>query len=250
MIINLETGGTSLNFAVKAYASEAELLAAVPKDNTIGIITTTPITSWIFSVAEPEVSADGMVWISTGTESAIEFNALKKNAVQVYPNSAKQYVGGEWIDVNAKSYQNNRWVSWWNGELYTPGNEWERVTGGWVTSIATNGKVTKNDDSVTVEVTVNAQGGTFISTANPIDLTGYSYISVNVIGCNGTAGSPIRLVISEVPITGYGSTFADMITTGPITLDVSGHPGLHYIGIGGGWVNPCYATFNEVKLCR
>ena len=102
-------GGTSLNFTVKAYATEAALLAATPKENTIGIITTTAINGWIFSAVEPTEPVEGIVWISTGTSSAIEFNALKKNAIQVYPISAKQYVGGAWINVTVKSYQDGGW---------------------------------------------------------------------------------------------------------------------------------------------
>lgn len=102
-------GGASLNFAVKAYSSEAELLAAVPKENTIGIITTTPITSWFFDAVEPETVADGMVWFPTGTSGAVEFNALKKNGIQVYPLSAKQYAGGAWQHKPAMVYQKNGW---------------------------------------------------------------------------------------------------------------------------------------------
>lgn len=104
-------GGTSLNFDVKAYATEETLLAATPKENTIGIITETPITSYIFSATEPSPAAAGMVWISTGTSSTIEFNALKKNGIQVYPLSAKQYVSDAWVDAPVYIYQNNAWES-------------------------------------------------------------------------------------------------------------------------------------------
>lgn len=111
MIFNMNSGGgTALNFAVKAYATEAELLAATPKENTIGIITTAPITSWIFSTTEPEAYAEGMVWVITGTARQNEFNALKKNGIHVYPVSAKQYVSGAWVDVIAKRWQGEVWV--------------------------------------------------------------------------------------------------------------------------------------------
>lgn len=121
MILNLGGGGTSLNFDVKAYATEEALLAATPKENTIGVITTTEITGWVFSATEPENPSEGMVWISTGSSSAVEFNALKKNGIQVYPLSAKQYVSGAWVDVTAMSYQGGEWVEWWNGEVYEEG---------------------------------------------------------------------------------------------------------------------------------
>ena len=34
-------GGSHLNFSVKTYASEEALLAAAPKENTIGVVTDT-----------------------------------------------------------------------------------------------------------------------------------------------------------------------------------------------------------------
>ena len=104
--------GTKLNFKVVGYATEAELLADTPKENTIGIITTNNITGWLFSATEPESPTDGMVWISTGTFSPVEFNAMKKNGIQVYPISAKQYISGAWVDKTAKSYQGGKWVDW------------------------------------------------------------------------------------------------------------------------------------------
>ena len=102
-------GGTSLNFDVKAYATEEALLADTPKENTIGIITTNKITGWMFAAADPAEPVEGMVYITTGTESDIAFNALKKNGIMVYPLSAKQYVNGAWVDVTAMSYQGGEW---------------------------------------------------------------------------------------------------------------------------------------------
>lgn len=65
------------------------------------------------TATEPNGIADeGMVWIKIGTESSVEFNALKKNGLQVYPISAKQYIDGAWVDKAAKSYQNGEWVEW------------------------------------------------------------------------------------------------------------------------------------------
>ena len=77
-------GGAALNFDVKAYDTEEALLAATPKENTIGIITTTPITSWIFSATEPKIPTDGddgLVWFHIGTTSPVSFNALKKTTL-------------------------------------------------------------------------------------------------------------------------------------------------------------------------
>ena len=82
MIINMVGGGggAALNFDVVRYATESELLAATPKANSIGIISTTEMTGWIIDANQPENMTNGMVWLSVGTESTVEFNALKKNA--------------------------------------------------------------------------------------------------------------------------------------------------------------------------
>ena len=105
-------GGQPLNFDVKAYATEALMDADTPKANTIGVITTTAITGWHLSATQPENMANGEVWFPVGTSSPVEFNALKKNGIQVYPLSAKQMVSGTLKDVIAKSYIDGEWKSW------------------------------------------------------------------------------------------------------------------------------------------
>lgn len=165
MIFNMTSGsGSELNFTVKAYASETELLAAVPKENTIGIITTTQITSWIFSATEPETPANGIVWIYTGMGSPIEFNALKKNGVQVYPISAKQYVNGAWVDVTAMSYQNGEWTEWIDSsKLYYYNKQKYK----W---IVTAEKMNSTSGTITPTVTYNNDGSVTL-TINPGGIT-------------------------------------------------------------------------------
>lgn len=122
-------GGGGLNFRVIGGTSAP----SSPKENDIWVNTDVKIASYIFSVTEPENPVEGMVWIPTGTSSPVAFNALKKNGIQVYPISAKQYVSGAWVDVTAKSYQNGEWVDW-AIYLYRSGNEFTEITGGWALS--------------------------------------------------------------------------------------------------------------------
>ena len=111
MIFNVTGGGgAALNFKVVGYATEEALLAAAPAENTIGIITETPITGYIFSVEEPSPATAGLVWVIIGKSSQVAFNALKKNTVMVYPLSAKQYIDGAWVDVSIKIYQGSKWI--------------------------------------------------------------------------------------------------------------------------------------------
>ena len=99
-------GASALNFSVVGGTSQP----GNPKENTIWVNTNTAITSWAFSATEPEIPTEGMVWFATGTSSTVEFNALKKNGIQVYPISAKQYISGAWTNVDAFLYTGSEWV--------------------------------------------------------------------------------------------------------------------------------------------
>ena len=184
---NIGGGGVQLNFAVKRFGTEAELLAASPKKNTIGVISEVDINGYAFSSAQPADPVDGMVWFLTGTSSITAFNALKKNTLQVYPLSGKQYVDGAWNDVTVMIYQNGSWVSWWNGELFQDGDQFEAVTGGWeAMGFDLNGSWTKTAPTLEIGETmrvslsrssVGAFAGVAI-TRKKIDLTNWDTLTV------------------------------------------------------------------------
>lgn len=54
--------------------------------------------------------ATGQVWISNGTSSGVEFNALKKNSLFVYPVVVWQYKYGKWSTEHAEIFKNGQWV--------------------------------------------------------------------------------------------------------------------------------------------
>lgn len=185
MIFNVSGGGgAALNFKVLAYATEEELLAATPAENTIGIITTAPITSWCFSVEEPSPAEPGKIWITIGTSSDVSFNAFKKNTAIIYPISAQQYVSDGWVDVPSKSRQGGEWVEWISPcLLYSLGDERTAVTGGWVGTgydSMNGGTVQKNDASITV--TAEFSSAKAITTQKAVDLRGYSKVKVKLTG--------------------------------------------------------------------
>lgn len=104
---NAGSGGSGgVNFKIIGGATQP----TDPKENTIWITTETEISAWIFSAAEPEEPAEGMVWISTKTSSPGEFNALKKNALYVYPGTVRQSIAGAWTKAAAYLYQAGEWV--------------------------------------------------------------------------------------------------------------------------------------------
>lgn len=222
-------GGAALNFDVKAYATEEALLADTPKENTIGIITTTAINGWVFSATEPAEPVEGMVWISTGTTSTIEFNALKKNGIQVCPLSVKQYISGAWVDVAAMSYQDGEWVNFTTcNYLYNNGDTCNNLTGGWKASGVDAGTywdakaptlVFESSEMVMSMASPSSGNGKsgVVHTVNKIDLS-----NTNKLIFEGTAEGPTssncRLVlmsaisassfsaIAAISLSGEGST--------------------------------------------
>lgn len=229
MIFNITGGGggAALNFNVVAYLTEEELLAATPSVNTIGVITDAPITSWLFGSTEPNPAEAGMVWIFTSTSSTVAFNALKKNGIQVYPLSAKQYIGGAWVDKTAKSYQNGEWVAWWNGELFDNGKQFESITGGWVTHTQDSGTTLTIGN--TIAYNAGSSKSALARTKNYIPLKNYKtlFITVNITqngyllqiqDKNGT------LVVNDVKAS---------ISSGTYTVDVSQLNDEYYIMVGG-----------------
>lgn len=209
-------GGASLNFKFTAYETESDLLNATPSDNTIGVITTEPITGYIFASTVPNVTyADnGLIWVTTGTASAVEFNAIKKNAIQIYPITAMQYVYGEWISVTAKSRIDGVWEDWWNGELFVSGNEFETFTGGWAFSGEETGTDQGNDGTRIRlgSTTASKNENKYTYTVNKIDLTSYDVIEISITGgyLGFTNGSSVKLQV--VDSVGYTSSPVASVT--------------------------------------
>lgn len=241
MVFNVTGGGgTSLNFAVKAYATEAELLAAKPKENTIGIITETPITSWIFSATEPSPAVPGQVWITTGTSSTVAFNALKKNGILVYPLSAKQYVGGVWVSRNSQIYQGSTWKS---AEHHLPlyVQNWAKMP-----NITYAYTLDYTDDVLTFSASKGVTdrveyAGIYFT--EPIDLTNYSKLRITGAWTkNATAyfgiGLTNDLTITQITDAAACINWSDNSFTGEKVLDVRALSGEFYLvmtlGVGDG----------------
>ena len=234
MIFNLSgSGGSTLNFSVKAYSSMEDLMASTVRENTIGVITSAAISSWVLSPNEPTNSTQGMLWIVTGKNSPVAFNALNKNGIYVYPVAAKQYTGSSWADVTAKSYSNGVWKDWYI-YVFRSGNDdsvdFESVVYG--------------DNFGTVEIT-----NEHIRASQPfgecllafqkkqkVDLSGVSTIYFEVESSSNNHA--LNLGVSKnslVEQLALDFTFAASATPDnsgkqTCTVDVSGLSGEHYIG--------------------
>ena len=237
---------SSLNFSIIGGTTEP----TNPKENTIWVNTETEITGWSFKTDEPKDPDDGMVWVKVGFSGAIEFNALKKNAIHVYPLSVSQYIVGEWMDKTAKSYQNGAFVDWWNGQLYTPGNQWESVTGGWVKGGSDSITLSHGTDGMTLSITGVSDRKAHVTTANAVDLTEYNTLRFKV---DVISGSQFVYGVSDTKsLSSYYPSFVskgEITTTGSkeVTLDISSISGKKYVAFG---ADGTEAKVTEVKLER
>lgn len=247
MIFNVSGGGgTALNFRVVGGTTAP----ANPAENCIWVNTETPITSWIFSAEEPSPAEAGMVWFSVSTSSPVEFNALKKNGIQVYPLSAKQYVGGAWVAVEAKSYQSGEWVGWVK-YLYKDGNQYEELTGGWQKAVedGTGGSIAFGDEVVFSLNAGNSSYGSVVSASHKsaVDLSGYTTLSVDGARISGgTAKLSIELSTSPTKRTreAYTGEFVLSEETTVVSLDISSFNEKYYIHLvaSGGGTNSSAVT--------
>ena len=227
-------GGAGLNFSVVGGTTQP----TNPNENTIWVNTSEPITSYVFSAVRPAATA-GMVWINTGVSSAVEFNALKKNGIQVCPLSAKQYISGAWVDKTARSYQRGAWADWWNGVyLFNEGDSCTSVTGGWVSvdtmsqNYATADGVSTVGNTLTV-TTTNSAGSTnrqsALTTSKTIDVSGHDTMKIVVDSVTPGEFAGARYCCFGLSSDKKAHTIAKEVTAaGELSMDISAASGSFY----------------------
>lgn len=234
MIFNVSGGGgAAMNFRVVGGTTAP----TTPAVNCIWVNTNVEITSWIFSATEPRPAEAGMIWIYTSTSSIMEFNALKKNAIQVYPISAKQYINGAWVDKTAKSYQGGEWVDWIM-YLFKDGDQFENITGGlkgYAYKAYTSGAiVTTPTVSITDVVRFSVGGNTSASALfveNPVDLTPFTKLTINITEYSALAGQ-VYMIISTNKANNYNYVALTQINgTGLHELQIGDYDGAYYCAI-------------------
>jgi len=233
-------GGANLNFKVVDGTSTP----SSPSENTIWVNTDTAVTDWIFSAIQPTSKSDGTplsggeVWLETRNTSPVAMNALKKNALWVYPTACKQYVSGAWVAKTAKTYQNGAWVDWFT-YLYSRGNEYTDLTGGWVCQEKRGSKysdtlATLTNTTAGLKVVCAAQRSGIIRCSNKINLTDVKTITFTV---SGTFEGVFLYVLSDLTLTDYSPVnIAASLSVGDsnagtysLSIDLTG---LYYVGIG------------------
>ena len=209
------------------------------RENTIWV-DTDRINNYYFSATQPENMEEYDVWFPIGTSSPVGFNAVKKNGIQVYPISAKQYVNGAWVDKTAKSWQGGKWVDWWSGVLYESGNEWRAITGGWNSYAEKNTTTSSEVNSTTVMTKhssdpelvfskdMSARQATAIRHDAFLDFTDYTTLTMNIrIATTEATTCGIRIISETGSILASTNMISGAKTTydGVPTVDISSVPG-------------------------
>lgn len=243
-------GGNPLNFAVVGGLEQP----GNPKENMIWVNTDQKITSWIFSATEPAAPEEGMVWVVSGTASTVEFNALKKNGLQIYPISVRQYISGAWVVKSSQTYLGGQWKSWWDGTLYYKGDEYTAFTGGWTVS-----KGSKDSGSITVGSTSVASKFTATGTITKfVSFTGFQTLKVYITSASA-GGSDSGVVTLNILNESGASVASKTIATNYSSLkntwfsiDLSNlQSGVYKVRItakhSSGSNQIAYGTFNEMR---
>jgi hypothetical protein len=229
-------GGAALNFTVVGGRSQP----ARAKENTIWVNTDQKITSWVFSATEPTEPSEGMVWFYTGTSSAVAFNALTKNEIQVYPFGTKQYTNGVWVEKTAMTYQNGEWMSWGDYAIQEGIAKYAFMTMSWKQYNVT---ATQNENSYQITVSGTDPAGCGVIYANEykgISLANASKVVLDVAGITGSPTVKIKVWVgNNLPSTGSYASYVEaelaaeaLVTVGHNELDLTGFSeGTYTVGI-------------------
>lgn len=231
MIFNASGCGSGLNLKVLAYPTDSALLSAKPNANTIGVITDTNITSWIFSPHAPTEQSEGMLWIAIDTSSHAEFNVLNTNGIILCPIAAYQSIGGEWIQKTAKSYIGETWKEWYT-YIFNNGAINETLTGG------INGTI--QDNKIHFDSSVAAGQSKSYTTRKKIDLTNATVMKAVVKSSCTDTQVYFRLFVDETLYNGERVTNSGLVAliesqspfedVREVALDVTGLNGEYYVG--------------------
>ena len=233
-------GGANLNFKVVGGTTQP----ASPSENMIWVNTDTAISEWVFAAEQPASPKEGMVWFQTGTSASAAFNALKKNSIMVCPISAKQYIDGAWVIKDAVIYQGGTWVNWWNGQLYSAGNEYESVTGGWAGQLNA-AEVQVYADHLYV-LSNNSYGRA--GTNKKINVTDFETLTVECQMPQTYSGVTIGLISVYDTLSSAAAYIVPSTARERKSVDISSLSGEYYVYIGSESGFAC--SIYDVKLSR
>ena len=169
----------------------------------------------------------GFVWFKTAATSTVTFDALKKNAIEVRPVGAVQWLNGKWTDLTAKIYQNGAWVIFSKFVIFDGSNgislgTWSKVQSGALTVNANSVRLAA--DQYNIVAAINDYG---------VDVTSYKTLTVNVTAFlkAGSQSTHNLVGLSATPTStdAWGFVASTAVNgVGKYTLDISALTGVHY----------------------
>lgn len=212
-------GGTGLNFKVVGGTTRP----SNPAENTIRVNTSEKLTGWSFGSEAPENPVIGMVWLDIGTASPIAFNALKGNAIMIYPLAAYQYLATGWVRMSAEIWQAGEWKNFLTDVIFYANSEFNTAVFGEPTGITNAGGNVMhwvNGYGASATKLFQVDGFKWIEIVVPSAKWGF--IDVALVDENGVTAK-YRRIETET----YAETFY---------VDISGMSGLYYLKMS------CYAA--------
>ena len=238
-------GGMAANFEIVTYSSESALMAASPSNNTIGVVTTTPISSWVFSTSTPSSPSSNMLWIETGKQGTVELNLVTTNGIIVYPLNAKQYINGAWVKVPAYNRQSGQWVSWIHDLIYYNNGQTD------LTNSLTYKSVTVNANGY-LNFSLGTNGNAYANTPI-INLSGMQLVELdysNLSGSNTFAGGMSIRILATDGTTVIKNTTRSTSTAKTLTLDISDLDGEYIVQAYGNNTSGSYSGSARVKTLK
>lgn len=248
---NLGGGASVFNFKVIGGTSRPNN----PKENAFWVSTDVPITSWQFSGTEPAAPAEGLVWLATGKASTAAFNALKKNAVMVYPLYAKQFVSGQWVGKEVQVYQGGQWTALFSGLIYEAGTYYTEHTSYMLPDTA----VVEDTDSAVILSTVTKKTSEVYKVFGPIPLDDINTLAMTSAFTDSVSGAHRRvLYVAQSPGVGYADAAlietaevsSKWTTEATITLDVSGLSGEYYVYAGTNTAGSAWDNVRKISITK
>ena len=246
-------GGANLNYKVVG----GTLAPVNPKENTIWVNISTPISSHVFSATQPENPEEGMVWFQTDVNAAeISFNVLKKNVFMLYPIVCKQYIGGAWKMIDANIYLEDSWVNLWNGIFYDNGELFTEYE-----TQVSNATVTINTDAILLTTQKSVDSKAYIRLGK-IRIDGISSISASfkvsdtVEGshyCNLFVGQETGMAYADATTKARTNPDASESSTTTLDLSSAGLMGEYYVYVGTeapSWANARKINITNVHATR
>lgn len=208
-------------------------LPAVAAENTVGVITTTPITQSFVANDRPAGRPTGEVRIKPSSYGLVTMRLSSQPLVEFNPTSVYQYNGTSWVLMEAYLRKNAAWVRirtyfYKNGTL------------GLITSLSGSksgsGSYTIEADNFRVELGTGATTGyARVSPEQLIEVTNFTTLKCLYSRVRGGSqgNHTARMVLSATPLTGQstGVAYVDLPATAGATgsLDVSGLTGSYYV---------------------